>query len=114
MECPDCGVSRGRWHKAGCAWEQCPHCGNDLAECGHKPPLDDRLVWDGTCFWLDACLSLGFFKKRVSGVWVACPALDPDSLPDLGGLLQLCRWSRAEKRFERRRMPLRPAVDREA
>jgi hypothetical protein len=103
MDCPDCGVAPGEWHQPGCSWEQCPYCGEHLGTCDCLPPLDDRLSWTGSCFWLDACLEPGFFKKHVLGGWVPCAADDPESFPDVGRLLRQCVWNRAEKRFERRR-----------
>jgi hypothetical protein len=65
--------------------------------------MDDRLPWAGFCFWLDACLELGFFEKPVPGGWTPCAADDPESVPDFGRLLRQCVWNRSEKRFERRR-----------
>jgi hypothetical protein len=101
--CPECGTVLGNWHRTGCQWEQCPYCGGQLAGCGHAPPLDDRLPWTGSNFWFKACLELGFFRKRVHGVWISCRADDPDSRPDVDRLLRQCFWNRMEKRFERRR-----------
>jgi hypothetical protein len=106
MNCPDCGVSVGERHWAGCSWEQCPYCGHHLQSCGCLPPLDDRLPWSGGDFWLDACLELGFFKMEVPGGWVPCRADDPDSFPDVGRLLRRCVWNRAERKFQRRRGPM--------
>ena len=103
MKCPDCNVMPGEWHASGCTWEQCPYCGDHLGVCGHAPPLDDRLPWLGSCFWMDACFRLGFFKKQIDGVWTPCRANDFHSLPDVGRLFRQCVWNRQEKRFERRR-----------
>jgi hypothetical protein len=103
MTCPQCGVSAGRWHAVGCSWEQCPYCGGYLAGCGHEPPLDDRLPWSGQSFWEDACLSLGFFRKQVVGLWVPCRADDPEARADIARLLRRGVWNRQEKRFEARR-----------
>ena len=102
MECPDCGIAPGSWHGEGCSWEQCSYCGSHLVDCHCSPPLDDRIPWDGSCFWLSACLELGLFRKQIYGIWVACCADDPDSLPDVGRLLRQCVWNRGEKRFQRR------------
>jgi hypothetical protein len=111
--CPGCGVRPGERHRPGCTWAQCPYCGDHLADCGHEPPLDDRLPWTGYDFWLDACLELGLFKKQTARGWVACKAYDAGSLPDVGRLIREFRWSRAEKKFDswgttRREGPARP------
>ena len=106
MDCPDCGVVPGNWHRPGCVWEQCPYCGDHLVDCictKGPPPLDDRMAWTGCCTWLDACLEFGLFEKEVSGQWVPCHADDLDSQPDLRRLVQEFYWNRDEKRFERRR-----------
>ncbi len=33
--CPDCGVTEGELHAAGCDREQCPICGYQLIGCEH-------------------------------------------------------------------------------
>lgn len=33
--CPDCGVTIGDAHEAGCDKEQCPICGDQLIACSH-------------------------------------------------------------------------------
>jgi hypothetical protein len=99
MYCPDCGVRPGSWHRPGCSWAQCPYCGDQLAICDHEPPLDDQLPWAGYDFWLDACLELGLFRRRMAGQWVLCRADDPGSLPDVRRLFDEFAWSRAEKEF---------------
>ncbi len=99
MDCPECGVARGRWHQAECGWEQCAYCGEHAADCDCVVPLDDRLAWTGQCPWLDACLAWGFFEREVGGAWIPCRAEDPGSEPDLSRLMSECVWDRAEKRF---------------
>lgn len=106
MECPDCGVANGSWHKHDCQWEQCPYCGNFLADCGPcqgRPPLDDRIVWHGCCPWLLACADLGLFERQVRGKWVPCGATDPGSQPDILRFLNEYRWDRDAKSFLPRR-----------
>lgn len=105
MDCPDCGAAPDRWHRPGCTNEQCPYCGEQLSDCGCSegaPPLDDRLVWTGTCFWLQACLHFDFFERKVNGSWEPCRSEDPGSQPDVNRLRQECVWNRDEKRFDRR------------
>src|SRR5262245_55793566 len=102
MNCPSCGATPDRWHGAGCSWEQCPRCGYDLFRCDHDPPRNDRLAWSGYSFWLESCVSVGFFKKRVRGEWVACGADEPGCLPDVERLLRERIWNRREQRFEPR------------
>jgi hypothetical protein len=106
MNCPDCDVAPGAWHHGGCPWEQCPYCGEHLADCDCSdglPPLDDRIRWPGCCPWIEACLEFDFFEKKVRGTWVRCRAEDPDSQPDVTRLLRECVWNREDKRFEKRR-----------
>ena len=107
MECPGCSVAPGHWHLMGCEWEQCPYCGQPSDSCDCHPPLDDRMPWTGCCPWIIACLEYEFFEKRVKGRWVPCDADDPNSEPDLNRLVRECVWSRAEKRFVRRRQTAR-------
>lgn len=105
MDCPDCGVKPGQWHRPGCLWELCPYCGGHVVDCrccDGLPPLDDRMRWAGTCPWLDACLEYGFFEKEVAGAWVPCRAGDHESQPDVSRLIRECVWDRQEKRFVRR------------
>lgn len=103
MNCPDCGVPPGRWHRAGCGAEQCPYCGEHLADCycsEELPPLDERLPWSGRCSWWKTCSAFGFFEREVDGTWVRCAADDDGSQPDVIRLLHECVWNRIEKRFE--------------
>lgn len=105
MDCPDCNVAPGNWHRRGCGWEQCPYCGEHLADCSccnGSPPLDDRIRWSGSCTWLQACLEFSFFEREVNGVWRRCHADDPGSQPDVSRLMRDCHWNRLDKRFERR------------
>ncbi len=106
MGCPDCNVAPGEWHQLGCSWEQCPYCGDHLWQCGcwgGEPPLDDRLRWGGVCPWLQACLQLNLFERRVGGAWVPCLPHDPGACPDLSRLERECFWNRPTKRYERRK-----------
>ena len=32
-KCHDCNVEKGEFHIAGCDWEECPFCGNQLISC---------------------------------------------------------------------------------
>lgn len=106
MHCPDCDAAPGSWHKNGCGWEQCPYCGEHLADCNccadGPPPLDDRIAWSGACSWLVACLEFGFFERDVNGRWRPCHADEPGSQPDVSRLMRECAWSRLDKRFELR------------
>ena len=102
MNCPECNVAPGNWHRPGCAWEQCPYCGEHAADCGCRgapPPLDDRMRWAGCCSWVEACLRFGFFERRLRGRWVPCHANDPGSEPDVSRLMRECAWDREAKRF---------------
>lgn len=105
MNCPACGAAPGQWHVAGCVYEQCPYCGETLADCGHghRPPLDDRVRWADPGPWIGACLAFGFFERRVGGRWEPCESQDVDSRADMARLREECRWNRREKRYERRR-----------
>jgi hypothetical protein len=71
--CPDCGVSPGEWHVAGCDVEPCPYCGGQYVCCDcDDVPLDDRLAWTG--YWpgeLEA-VRLGYFSVLSSTGWVPC------------------------------------------
>jgi hypothetical protein len=106
MNCPACGVEPQQWHRPGCRLEQCPYCGEHLLDCfcsQTQPPLDDRMVWQGYYFWLEACLEFGFFHKEIGGDLVACQAGETASRPDYLRLLRECYWHRGRKRFERRK-----------
>ena len=102
MYCPECNVAPGSWHKAGCGWEQCPYCGEHLADClcsGDLPPLDDRIQWSGACTWLQACLDFGYFEREERGMWRPCRPDEPCAQPDISRLMRECSWSRFDKRF---------------
>lgn len=50
INCPECGVEPGQWHRRGCDVEQCPYCGEQAVNCDMEDdpiPLDDRLRWTG-------------------------------------------------------------------
>ena len=39
--CHDCGALPGYYHHAGCDWEQCPRCHDQLISCDCQP-VDDE------------------------------------------------------------------------
>lgn len=103
--CPGCGVKPEVWHRPGCRLEQCPYCGEHLLDCQCSdglPPLDDRMVWKGYYFWLEACLEFGFFEKQVNGSWLPCDGDEFGSRPDFLRVMRECYWNRNKKRFLRR------------
>jgi hypothetical protein len=103
MNCPECGVAPTELHQLGCGWEQCPYCGEHLADCDCLPSLDDRLAWMGNCSWLGACIEFGFFEKEIDGRWIPCRDDDPESQPDISRLMRKCCWNRVKKRYELQR-----------
>lgn len=42
--CPDCGISKGFYHKLGCDREQCPVCGQQLIGCEHGEFSEDETI----------------------------------------------------------------------
>jgi hypothetical protein len=105
MDCPDCHVLPGAWHRPGCVFEQCPYCGKHTGDCGccaGLPPLDDRLRWTGCCTYVEACLRFGFFERQDRGRWVPCRAEEDGAEPDVFRLLLECRWHRGRKWYELR------------
>jgi hypothetical protein len=106
MDCPECHVSAGEWHRPGCEGEQCPYCGDHAVDCdcAAKPiPLDDRIRWSGSRPWEEACGHFGFFERQVRGGWIPCDPDEPGSMPDIVRLMTECSWDRLEKRFVNRR-----------
>lgn len=106
--CPDCGVRPGTFHRQGCDVERCPYCGGQLisCDCRRRPPLDDRLVWDGLWPGVAECREFGWFAVLVPGKgWVPCGPDEPGATEDLNRLHMEARWDRKQKRFVRRQEP---------
>jgi len=40
--CHDCGALPGHYHHAGCDWEQCPRCHEQLISCDCVPEESDE------------------------------------------------------------------------
>jgi hypothetical protein len=103
MNCPDCGVRPGEWHRRGCDVEQCPRCGGQLARCqkdnGDAVPLGERLPWAGYWPGEDQCRQWGWFARPTPDGWRRCRPDHPDASPDLNRLREEAAWDRRAKRY---------------
>ena len=99
MNCPGCDVPAGQLHNDGCDCEQCSGCGRHQVVCC-CPRSADRLPWEGSCNWIDACLAWGFFERQAAGVWVPCRPDEDGSQPDVLRLFRDCHWNGTDRRFE--------------
>jgi hypothetical protein len=99
MNCTDCGAAPGEHHRPDCDIERCPYCGGQLIVCGHDPPLDDRILWDG--FWPGEkeCAEHGWVVRfdENQGKYIPCEPGDPDARPDINRFrLEYC-WNRRKE-----------------
>jgi len=75
--------------------------------CGCDAP-EDRLPWSGLAAGEQECLALGWFAREVAGTRgrVACGAADPGAMLDLGRFATEYRWSRKQRKYVPRRVPI--------
>jgi hypothetical protein len=99
--CPDCGAAQGKYHRLGCDVEQCPYCGGQLYVCGHEPPSDDRLAWDGCWPGERECIQNGWYVRfdKGQGHYIPCDAGDPGAIPDINKFRIEYKWHRKTKRW---------------
>jgi hypothetical protein len=100
--CYACGATPGQYHKRGCDWEDCPHCGLQLLWCGHMAIVrqPERMPFRELETRERAALEYGWYCILVPGRgWRLCRQGTPNCRLNLNRVMESCDWDKEQKKW---------------